>query len=316
MLLTNALPDGDYKLYAAATDNAGHQVTLGEKNITIDNANAVKPFGAIDTPGQGGEASGNKYVNWGWALTPLPNTIPTDGSTIFIWVDSVSLGNPYAYNVPNDNVAALFPDYNNSDGPKGYLHIDTTQYQNGVHTIAWSVKDNAGNSEGIGSRYFTIWNTNNETTSSTASQSQGRSLKMSEIEGLSEIPVDYSYPVRIKKGYNQHIKPQEIYPDKQGVIQLKSKELERIEIQFNQLSLPALAPNTQPSLFTGYLVVGDELRPLPIGSFIDTRRGIFSWQPGHGFFGSYELLFIGKYENAALMKQTILIEITPKFPLK
>ena len=134
---------------------------------------------------------------------------------------------------------------------------------------------------------------------------------MSEIEGLPEIPVDYSYPVRIKKGYNQHIKPQEIYPDKQGVIKLESRELERIEIQLNHLTL-----NSQLSSINGYLAVGDELRPLPIGSFIDTKRGIFSWQPGHGFFGNYELVFIGKCENGALMKRTIRMRITPKFPMK
>lgn len=314
MMLTNALPDGAYKLSAIATDNAGHQVTLGEKNIIINNADAVKPFGAIDTPFQGGEASGSKYVNWGWALTPLPNTIPTDGSTISIWVDSVSLGKPYAYNIPNANVAALFPQYNNSNGPTGYLHIDTTQYLNGVHTIAWTVTDNAGNREGIGSRYFSIWNTNTSTSTGGTCGAAAQTTSMVKYGEPSEIPVDYSYPVRIKKGYNQHIKPQEIYPDKQGFINVESRELERIEIQLNPLTLPA--SKTQPSIFVGYLVVGDELRPLPIGSLIDSRRGVFSWQPGHGFFGCYEFVFIGKCKDGPLMKKKMYIKITPKFPMK
>ena len=51
------------------------------RTITCDNANAVKPFGAIDTPDQGGTVSGTTYTNFGWALTPQPNMIPTDGSS-------------------------------------------------------------------------------------------------------------------------------------------------------------------------------------------------------------------------------------------
>ena len=61
MLLTNFLPaqgNGTYKLYAFATDKEGNQVLLGTKTITCDNAHAVKPFGTIDTPAQGGDAVG------------------------------------------------------------------------------------------------------------------------------------------------------------------------------------------------------------------------------------------------------------------
>jgi len=31
--------------------------------------------------------------------------------------------------------------------------------------------------------------------------------------------------------------------------------------------------------------VGDEPRPLPIGSSFDAERGILTWQPGPGFLG-------------------------------
>jgi hypothetical protein len=36
--------------------------------------------------------------------------------------------------------------------------LDTTLLTNGVHTIAWGVVDDAGNGQGIGSRYFTVSN--------------------------------------------------------------------------------------------------------------------------------------------------------------
>jgi hypothetical protein len=98
MMLTNFLPNGGngtYNITAIATDLEGKQTTLGSKTIYCDNEHAVKPFGAIDSPLQGGSASGSSYINWGWALTPQPNYIPTDGSTINVWVDGVNIGHPY-----------------------------------------------------------------------------------------------------------------------------------------------------------------------------------------------------------------------------
>jgi hypothetical protein len=164
MMLTNFLPNsgnGTFQLYAITEDSGNHQVTLGSKTITCDNVNAVKPFGALDTPAQGGIASGNNYIIWGWVLTPQPNQIPTDGSTINVIVDGVNLGHP-VYNINREDIAALFPGYANSDGAAGYFYLDTTAYENGVHTIQWTATDSAGNTDGIGSRYFTIQNPGNQ----------------------------------------------------------------------------------------------------------------------------------------------------------
>jgi len=161
MLLTHFLPaggNGTYKLQAVAQDVEGNQVILGTKTINCDNAHAVKPFGAIDTPAQGGTASGKNFINWGWALTPPPNNIPQNGSTINVYIDGVKIGRP-VYNIYREDIARLFPGYTNSKGAVGYFTIDTAAYENGVHTIYWTVVDNAGNTDGIGSRYFTIQNT-------------------------------------------------------------------------------------------------------------------------------------------------------------
>ncbi|MDQ1355552.1 MAG: hypothetical protein QG657_5862 [Acidobacteriota bacterium] len=160
MLLTNCLPNGGngvYTLDVFAADIEGHEVKLGSKTITVDNKNSAKPFGAIDTPTQGGIASGSKFVNYGWALTPMPNMIPADGSTIHVFVDGHDLGKP-VYNNYRSDIEQLFPGCANSSGAVGYFNLDTTKYENGVHTIAWTVKDNAGNEAGIGSRFFVIKN--------------------------------------------------------------------------------------------------------------------------------------------------------------
>lgn len=160
MMLINLLPgggNGTYTIYAVATDYEGQQTSLGSKTINVNNAAAIKPFGAIDTPAQGGIASGSRYRNIGWVLTPQPNKIPEDGSTIWVYVDGQRLGQT-VYNRYRSDIARLFPGYANSNGAMAYFDLDTTAYANGLHTISWTVTDDAGNTEGVGSRYFIIQN--------------------------------------------------------------------------------------------------------------------------------------------------------------
>ncbi|HLP57307.1 MAG TPA: choice-of-anchor Q domain-containing protein, partial [Candidatus Deferrimicrobium sp.] len=283
MLLTNALPgqgNGAFTLYAKAVDKEGNTVILGSKNITCDNAHAVKPFGAIDTPAQGGPVSGSDYVNHGWALTPLPNTIPTAGSTITVWVDGVSLGHP-SYNNNRPDVAALFPNYNNSDGAGGLFHLDTMKFANGVHTIAWTAVDNAGNADGIGSRYFTVQNPGQNSDQ----------CPMATVENA-QIPFNDSFFISVKKGFAENSRAEEIYPVNDGGIHIEIGELERVEIQ--------LAPGTI------------NVSPLPIGSTLDVGRGIFYWQPGPGFIGDYEFIFLAKARNGKTVKTLISVKINPK----
>jgi hypothetical protein len=96
-------------------------------------------------------------VNFGWALTQNPFIVPTDGSTITVFVDGTPTGHP-TYNQFRSDIAMLFPGYVNSNVAVGFFFIDTTKLQNKVHTISWSVTDNGGRVDGIGSRYFTVFN--------------------------------------------------------------------------------------------------------------------------------------------------------------
>lgn len=302
MMLTNFLPNqgnGSYKLYAIATDIEGHQVTLGTKTITCDNANAVKPFGAIDTPTQGGIASGKFFIA-GWALTPMPNTIPVDGSTINVWVDGVPIGHP-TYNQFRNDIASLFPNYNNTSGAVGALFFDTTPYTNGVHTLAWSVRDDAENSDGIGSRFFTITNAGG----SAAAQTKIQRLKMEEETSVSfksilNFPMNFQ-SIKYKKGYRKDIETRGAELDKNGLAVIEIKEVERIEVYLGA------------AVSSGYMVVGEELRPLPIGSTLDVKKGKFLWQPGPGFIGDYNLVFIVKDKNSVKNKLLLKISIVPKF---
>ncbi len=321
MMLTNFLPNsgnGTFVLHAIATDLVGKTTTLGTKTIHCDNANAVKPFGAIDTPTQGGTASGSSFVNWGWVLTPQPNSIPTDGSTINVFVDGVNIGNP-TYNIYREDIAFFFPGYANSNGAIGYFYLDTTAYTNGIHTIYWTAADSGGNVDGIGSRYFSIQN------SGTRSVVSGQWPVVSGKHTLSKIPVDDSSPVEIIKGFNRNEAPLKSYPDDNGIMTVEIQELERIEIYLRDYQTEVNASVTKDSsnnskfkiqnskFYPGYQVIGNQLTSLPIGSTLDTGRGIFYWQPGPGFIGEYFFVFIEIGKNGMMSKTDIIIRIVPKF---
>ncbi len=328
MMLTNFLPNGGngiFTLYAIAKDKEGNHVTLGTKTIECDNANAVRPFGAIDTPAQGGTASGTNHRNQGWVLTPLPNKIPEDGHTIIVWIDGIDVGK-CKYNIYRSDIASLFPGYANSSGAMAYFDFDTTTYDNGVHTIQWTAVDNAGNVDGIGSRYFTIQNTGGSA-DRTAQGADGKVAAFNVQSSMfnlnpSEVPMDYSSPIRVKKGYNQNIKPHKQFPDENGNITIEIKELEQIELQLSE-GTRGLAPLSNAPLpdfpglpfnnWKGFLVVGNRLRTLPIGSTFNSQEGIFCWQPGPGFINTYQLVFFKAEEKGKLSKKLITVNILPKF---
>ncbi|MGE5343628.1 MAG: BACON domain-containing protein [Candidatus Omnitrophota bacterium] len=278
LLLTNLLPNGGngtYTLIAKAMDIENNEVTLGSKTITIDNAHAVKPFGAIDTPTQGGTASGKEFVNFGWALTPQPHTIPSDGSTIDVVIDGVIKGHP-VYNTFRSDIADLFPGYNNSNGAGGYFYIDTATLKNGLHTLSWNVTDNEGNTDGIGSRYFSVLNTGVNTISWSLTETHEEPF-----EGLISADGDGKW--------------------------IEIKELERVEIDLSK------EMGLSDTHIQGYLLVGHQLRKLPIGSTLDQEKGIFYWQPGPGFVGEYRFVFIGKDDRDQTITKNIIIHIQPAY---
>lgn len=162
LLLTNLLPNrgnGTFQLYAYASDLDGHAVLLGTKTLTCDNADAVAPFGAIDTPGQGAVVSG-VVSNFGWVLSPDSRRAdPPGGGTVTVFVDGVAVGSPGGWTSRSD-LSALFPvsEYPGIDTALGVYTLDTTTLANGLHTIAWAVSDNLGVTSGIGSRFFIVSN--------------------------------------------------------------------------------------------------------------------------------------------------------------
>ena len=260
LLLTNMLPgqgNGTFRLHAVARDAEGYEVLLGSRTIVANNRDATLPFGAIDTPAQGEVIGGRSYVNFGWSLTPLPKTIPVNGSTIHVIVDGVSLGT-VTYDNFREDVATLFPGLNNTQGAVGYRSLDTTLLGDGVHTIAWVVTDDQGGAAGIGSRYFTVAN--------------GTALRASPALRAAAAAA----------------------PAREIVV----RELQRVEFDVAGVGTPC-------SPAEAYERVGGERRALPVGSTFDAGSGRFSWQPGPGFIGPYDLVF-----TAPACGEPIVVRVT------
>jgi putative Ig domain-containing protein len=275
LLLSNVLPNqgnGQFTLYAYADDPEGHSTLIGTKNITADNAHATIPFGTIDTPAEGATVSGNAYVSFGWALTPQPKAIPMDGSTIKLSIDSTIIGS-VDYNHFRQDVYDTFPTLANSNGAVGFRVIDTTQLTDGMHTIGWLVTDNLGAAAGIGSRYFTVLNSGVSSSSLTASNATAASPGVGAVRqaaSLSSVPAE-----------------------KRRIVSMKP--LERVELDLStEASVKAVGGREDgcAATYAGYDVTLGELRNLPVGSSLDRTTGRFAWQPGPGFMGSYELLFV------------------------
>lgn len=103
---------------------------------------------------------GTSSAGYNWAVYPLKN------ETVDIFYDFAQFGqvgdayrSAFMYYEGKLDIAALFPGYANSNGAAGYFILDTTIYEDGVHTIQWTVTDTpGGDTDGIGSRYFNITN--------------------------------------------------------------------------------------------------------------------------------------------------------------
>ena len=316
LLLTNLLPDipagkpsggnGTFTLYAYARDVEGHVTALGSKRITLTNASATKPFGTLDTPRQGETIGGTSYTSFGWALSPR-STIPTDGSTIDVYIDGVKMGHP-TYNNNRSDIASAFPDYANSAGAIGYLTFDTTRLTNGVHTIAWVAADAAGNVEGLGSRFFTVFN---GTASALAAETNAMMAAVGSQTGqaaasLADLPLA-NQALEVRRAVVPGSALTMAMPEYNGSIALRTAELEQVELRLvNQFTEPG-------GTFEGYLVAAGELRPLPSGSTLDAATGVFTWQPGPGFVGEYDFVFVRIDAAGRKARVPVRLTIAPKF---
>jgi hypothetical protein len=307
MVLTNMLPDigahqpsggnGSFTFTFYATDADGHVTVLGARTIACANASSTLPFGTLDTPGQGVTVSGAGVLNFGWALTPQPKTIPFDGSTINVFVDGVPVGHP-AYGHPRADIQALFPGLNNTDFGVGVHVLDSTALANGIHTIAWSVCDDAAACTGIGSRYFAVSNSALDA----APRRTAIPSAIAPVAGVGQLPADL-WPVSGRRGWDLDAPFTPATVTAAGATLVDGEQADRFELDL------ALEPGETVS---GYLRVGEQLRPMPTGAALDARTGRFTWTPGVGFIGRYDLVFVRSLEGHAVGRREVRVRIVSK----
>jgi alpha-tubulin suppressor-like RCC1 family protein len=338
LMLTNFLPNignGTFTLRAYAFDAAGLTALLGTKTITCANGSSTAPFGAIDSPGQGAIVSGTGFLNFGWVLAKGGRTDPPGGGTVQVFVDGAVVGSPGAWGSRTDLTAAFTPasSYPGINTALGVYGLDTTAFANGVHTIFWIATGAGGiGTSGIGSRFITVSNGSDvagssssvaASASSVAGSSSGvadqarsiviPSAPMADLSAsavahagsldaeVAAAPEDPG-PVPGRRGYDLDA-PLQTYTPSSGRLDVQAEELDRIELHLGR---------TGQQRYTGYLQTAGGLRPLPVGSSLDASTGTFTWMPGVGFYGAYDLTFVRWTGANAVARQDVRITLNAK----
>jgi hypothetical protein len=84
---------------------------------------------------------------------------------------------------------------------------------------------------------------------------------------------------------------------------IRGEEIDRFELWLGDRS---------GERYTGHVRVGEDLAPLPIGSQLDAATGRFTWAPGVGFVGSYDVVFVRWAGARAVARHEMRIILAPK----
>ena len=321
LLLTQGLwlqGNGLFALTAFAFDREDRVSTLGTKTITVDNAHAGKPFGALDTPSYGGTVSG-AFWNYGWALTPNASPACTiEHGNALVSVDSGPL-ETVSYGGFRTDIAASFPGFSNVNTSGGAYYLDTATLSNGTHQIGWLVTDNCGRQDGVGSRFFTVLNGGarlgapagdalSEPTGTgrrveggapreaDAGFSASGPLPISFGRAEAQIPVGANLDPVWMRTTGSDWRGVSLTSDGSHIVEVP--EGARVEVQL---------PGVKGRFRDGYQVVNGDLRALPLGSSLDADAGVFYWQPAPGFLGGYDLVFVPAVGEGAPMRVRVVV---------
>lgn len=239
----------------------------------------------------------------------------------------MAVGHP-EYGTIREDVAAEYP---GMAGAAGAFVLDTTKYTDGWHILAWSATDLVANTGEIGSRYFRVKNEAEETglnemdaieedASPVIANTEFAVRPISEITSILE---DGRTPIFLKRGFMDEQAAETISPEADGRIWIQIPQVSRLAVYLNRDQsfedeadriaraerILVAAKNPVPSSrYQAYALVGDELRPLPIGASFDSRDGILFWQPGPGFLGEHKFILI---DSVSMTRKTISITIIP-----
>ena len=299
MLLTRALiwdGQGLFTVHAIATDRDGHTTEIGSTSFSVNNAVATKPFGTIDTPGQGITVSG-LYPQTGWVLSPNPGATIVP-SNVRVLIDGVPLAAVPSVAARAD-ITAVFPGFDTSQAGRG-LFIDTTTLADGLHTIAWLATDSTGQADGIGSRYFKVANGGSSSVTA-ATRALARAVAGVDVTAVDDAPIAMS-SIRVRTGFDLEA-PFETRYGSSEPFALTVEELQRIEVRL---------PQRDGVTYSAYTRALGELRPLPVGAALNAVTGTFTWQVPAGYLGAYDLVFLATSRSAAVSRYEVQVTVRPR----
>ncbi len=155
----------------------------------------------------------------------------------------------------------------------------------------WGATDSAGKAAGLGSRFFQVSN-------GPVAAGVRQAVTANAFEDLTRVPLDLS-PVVGRRGWDVETPWRSYDVARSGRALFIGEEIDRFEL--------ALAAQNGES-YSGYMRVGERLSPLPIGSHLDPHTGAFTWSPGVGFVGAYDLVFV----RSAAARREVRFILRPK----
>jgi hypothetical protein len=113
-----------------------------------------------------------------------------------------------------------------------------------------------------------------------------------------------STAITARQGFRLTGASSSVAPGADGVRRVLATERDRLEIRLEQA--PAGAT------YEGYLVVNGRLRELPVGSSFDTSRGVFYWQPGLGYLGDFDFMFVRSAATGERDRIPVRVALEPR----
>ena len=171
--------------------------------------------------------------------------------------------------------------------------LDTTSLDNGLHTISWAVTDNAGATEGLGSRFFTV---TNGASAVTAASTAPVAASRDDVDAAPQATT----PLMGRRGWDLEAPLGLFGAGASGVTVIRSEEVNRVELQLGDGD------------YAGYLRTPAGLAPLPIGSRLDRATNTFTWAPGVGFVGRYDFVFVRSAHGRVVSRRDVRVVLHPK----
>ena len=207
----------------------------------------------------------------------------------------------------SDVVGRCSPGWRTRAAPVGYRTIDTTALAEGHAHDRVGGDRRPGASKGIGSRFFSVANSADAQAAVFGKVPSSASATSESIEAEAAVePVQPATPIAVVAGPDSGRRVASLAEtpaaDVPVVAQRGEGPLRRVQSSDEGARdhvEGARAPRADARRrdcgvrrdVGGLLVTEDKLGDLPVGSAIDPT-GTFYWQPGPGFVGTFELLFV------------------------